>query len=204
MLCICLFPRHSPCCSSLPDAASGRAMAGSQASSSNAAPRATVRTKRPCGSSSCRSRATYSSTQPWRNMPPTAASRPARPRPRWTQRCHVQQRAGRNASIRRPAHTENHRVATATASHSRAARAGSVMRVRCHCQPARSAISSRLQSRPQAIPAGITRLRRQIGQDQPRVPVAVLPAGQLRAKDLVARKGDACAAPFVPGCAQTS
>jgi hypothetical protein len=48
---------------------------------------------------------------------------------------------------------------------------------------------------PQAIPAGITGLRRQIRQDQPRVLVAVLPAGQQRARDLVARKGDARPAP---------
>ena len=36
-----------------------------------------------------------------------------------------------------PPTLSNHKVATATANHRRAARWGSVMRVRCHCQPAR-------------------------------------------------------------------
>jgi hypothetical protein len=36
-----------------------------------------------------------------------------------------------------PPTLSSQKVATATASHRRAARCGSVMRVRCHCQPAR-------------------------------------------------------------------
>jgi len=38
---------------------------------------------------------------------------------------------------RRRRHSKSHNVATATASHKRAARWGAVIRVRCHCQPAR-------------------------------------------------------------------
>jgi len=39
-----------------------------------------------------------------------------------------------------PPTLRNHKVAPATASHRRAARAGSVRRVRCHGQPARLVI----------------------------------------------------------------
>ena len=39
-----------------------------------------------------------------------------------------------------PPTLSSHNVATATASHSRAARSGALMRVRCHCQPARLVI----------------------------------------------------------------
>jgi hypothetical protein len=39
-----------------------------------------------------------------------------------------------------PPTLSNHKVATATANHSRAARCGSVMRVRCHCHPPRFVI----------------------------------------------------------------
>lgn len=41
------------------------------------------------------------------------------------------------ASSAAPPTLTSHKVATATASHSRAARAGCAMRVRCHCQPPR-------------------------------------------------------------------
>src|ERR1700741_3980897 len=43
-------------------------------------------------------------------------------------------------SSARPPTLSNHNVATATANHNRAARWGSVIRVRCHCHPPRLVI----------------------------------------------------------------
>ena len=64
-----------------------------------------------------------------------------------------------------PPTRSRHKVATATASHRRAARWGSVMRVRCHGQPARfvtlqpCASQARRPYQPASLAAGGTAVR---------------------------------------------
>jgi hypothetical protein len=61
----------------------------------------------------------------------------ARPWAAGAQRRHIKPRAGRHGLVRRLAYTEQPQCGN---GHSRAARSGSRMRVRCHCQPARLVI----------------------------------------------------------------
>src|SRR3989442_10996732 len=128
------------------------------------------------------------------------ASRPARPRVSWAQGRHVEERARGNRRLRSPAYTEQPQ-----GGHShrqpQPRRPRRIGHARAVPLPARAFgdFEALFDPGAQTIPAGITGLRRQVGQDQPRVFVAVLPAGQQRAGDLVPRKGEAHAAPTRPG-----
>ena len=133
----------------------------------------------PSGRGVCRSSATKIVIQPRRKILPTRR-RVARRWRRWWPSVAVTSRSVRAgiASSAAPPTLSRHRVATATASHSRAARSGWVMRVRCHGQPARlmhvhgGAIQARRPYQPASLASGGKSVRISQGS------VPLCPAGQ--------------------------
>src|SRR4029434_8528798 len=98
-------------------------------------------TKRPRGSGAWSSNATRIRFQPRRKTLTSRKRVARRVRAGWGTRGVTSRTvlAG-GVSPPPPPTLSSHKVATATASHRRAARSGWVMRVRCHCQPARLVI----------------------------------------------------------------
>src|SRR5262249_19116242 len=182
-----------------PQAATGRTTGGSLgAPSSGGTAGQGSGTKRPSGNGSWRSSAISRRAQPWRNTL-TSRRRVAR-RVRWrsghTPVTSSNVLAG-NVSSSPPPPPPSPTAAPAPPPPTRPAPARPAPPVPGASPPARDLadLNPLVNPAPHAIPSRIPGLRRQIGQNQPGVFVAVLPASQQRAGDLVTRKGDARPAP---------
>jgi hypothetical protein len=103
---------------------------------------------------------------------------------------------GRSAACSRASPTEStHSVATAKASQRRAARAGSLMRVYCHCHPPLGTPAALVNPGPDRVGAGVAGLGCEVRQDEPGVDVVRFPAGEQGAGQPACRRAEGHAGP---------